>query len=63
MQDNHDRFEQYDRRQQQMLSARPVCVMCGEHIQSEYCWQLEGGLICESCIEECRCETEDYCDY
>lgn len=60
MPDNYDRFEQYDRRQQYRLSLRPVCVICGEHIQSEYCFQLEGGLICESCIEDSRCETEDF---
>ncbi len=36
------------------LRSRPVCAWCGEPIQDEYCYEIDGDLICERCIEDCR---------
>jgi len=42
------------------LKGRPICDECGEHIQSENLYELDGLLFCESCMEGHRHSTEDY---
>lgn len=42
-------------------AKRPVCYECGEHIQDDECWEMNGELICTDCLEanHKKC-TEDY---
>lgn len=43
------------------LRSRPVCAWCGEPIQDEYAYEIDGELICERCIEDCRTSVpEEY---
>ena len=44
-------FYQYDAQQQAELDKLPVCSECDHPIQSETCYEFDGGLICEDCLE------------
>lgn len=54
-------FYRWDAEQTARLLKRPVCYECGEHIQGEDCWEINGELICAECLEaNHRKNTEDY---
>lgn len=61
-----DAYTQWKRREQQEqreLEKLPVCACCGEHIQSEHCYEIEGDLFCMECLDlHFRKNTEDYVD-
>ena len=44
-------FYAYSNRQEEELNRLPKCSCCGEPIQSEYCYDID-GLYCEKCFEE-----------
>lgn len=44
-------FDRYDRQQEEWLNSLPVCDCCGEPIQDEYCYEINGDLICEDCLD------------
>jgi formylmethanofuran dehydrogenase subunit E len=44
-------FEIHDARQSMWLKRRPVCSECDEHIQDECCYEINGELVCEECME------------
>ena len=44
-------FERYDAEQQAELDKLPICAECGKPIQSEKCCEIDGGVICEGCLE------------
>lgn len=48
--DNYDRFEQYDAEREKALWGLPECDCCGEPIQSEYYYEIDGEKICEACL-------------
>lgn len=67
--DNLDAFNWHDERQERMLSRRPKCFWCDDHIQDEHCYEYEGDLYCPDCMEDNHPEymdiyhresTEDY---
>jgi hypothetical protein len=37
--------------QERELLKRPVCVCCSERIADEYCYEINGELICFDCVE------------
>ena len=45
------------------LERLPKCSECDEPIQTEYCFEFNGKLICEHCLKEHRRDTEDYVKY
>lgn len=54
-------FERYDAEQEARLAKRPVCYECGEPIQDDDCWEMNGELICTECLEaNHKKNTEDY---
>lgn len=59
--DNYSEWEHHERQQEAWLRKLPVCYECGEHIQDDDCWELNGELICTDCLEanHKKC-TEDY---
>lgn len=60
MPDNYDLFAMHDAEQERMLDKLPVCDICEEHIQDEYCYEINGDIICESCmVEYFRKDTVD----
>lgn len=44
-------FDRHDRQQEEALDKRPVCCYCGEPIQDDFCYEINGDLICEDCLD------------
>lgn len=56
-------FDRYDREQQQQLERLPVCEGegCGERIQDDLYFDIDGEILCEKCmIRKYGRRTEDY---
>jgi formylmethanofuran dehydrogenase subunit E len=51
MPDNYDQFKRHEAKRQAELDKLPKCSECGEPIQSETCYEIDGGLVCEDCLE------------
>ncbi len=49
--DNYERWERHDAEQERWLNKRPVCCECGEHIQEEHLFDIDGDLVCEDCLK------------
>lgn len=61
--DNYDLWLKHDSQQQEALSRCPVCSCCGEPIQDEYMYIMQGDSFCARCVNEIfRTRTEDYMD-
>ena len=61
--DNYDKWEQHDAEQQRQLARLPECSECGEHIQSDKCYEINDELICPKCMEENHGKwVDDCCD-
>lgn len=61
--DNYDKWEAHDAEQQRQLARLPECSECGEPIQTDECYEINGELICPDCLEENhRKLVDDYCD-
>lgn len=59
--DNYDQWGHLEARQTAWLQNRPVCSHCGERIQDEKLWDINGELYCPDCAEKEFCKwTEDY---
>lgn len=50
--DAYDMWERRERSQQKKLEALPVCDRCGEPIQEDYLWKIDGLLLCEECAAQ-----------
>ena len=44
-------FHRHDEKQQSELDKFPRCSECDEPIQSETCYEINGELVCEECLE------------
>lgn len=44
-------FDRYDRQQEEALDKRPVCCYCGEPIQDDFCYEINGEYFCEDCLD------------
>lgn len=63
MEDNYSIWEQHQRELDAALSKRPVCECCGNHIQDDYTWNIDGELLCDECAaDRYRKHTEDFMD-
>lgn len=59
--DNYGRFEMHDAEESRQLERLPKCDFCGEEIQDEYLYEIDGELYCEECMmEHFRKSTEEY---
>ena len=61
--DYNDLYNGYQAEQDRQLERLPRCSECDEPIQTEYCFEFNGELICEHCLKEHRKFTEDYVNY
>lgn len=43
-------FERHDAAEQRRLERCPRCIECGEHIQAETAYYID-GWICEDCLD------------
>ena len=58
--DAYDQFVRHEAEQQAQLDKLPKCYECGEAIQDEHCYEINGEYICNHCMEENhRVHTED----
>lgn len=61
MSDPYRAWEEKTRREDAWLARRPRCYQCGEHIQSNKLFDVDGILYHRSCfIEQHERPTEDY---
>lgn len=49
--DNYGMWERHQRAMDMRLGRRPVCSICGEHIQDDVAYNINGGLVCRDCLE------------
>jgi formylmethanofuran dehydrogenase subunit E len=53
-------YDNYCREQEREEARLPVCDGCGETIYDEYCYNINGDILCEECMtNEFRRCTED----
>lgn len=61
MLDNLDLYHQWEAAREKELEKRPVCSDCGEHIQEDHFYEVNGEPICPDCMDSgYRRATEDY---
>ena len=57
-------WEQHCAEQERWLNSLPKCEICGESIQDEYMYKIEGQWLCEACKDEylndVRKHVDDY---
>lgn len=52
MKDYNDFFDEWDLEQSRKLEERPMCDVCGDRIQDDYLYRINGDCICPDCIEK-----------
>lgn len=50
--DNYELFQVHDSEQEELLEQRPVCICCGEHIQDEFYYDIDGDTYCDRCLKD-----------
>ena len=53
-------FSRHEAEEDRWLATRPLCAECESPIQDDYCFEFNGDLICEGCLETHKKWTEDY---
>lgn len=54
-------FERHEAEQAKEQAKLPRCAECGEPIQDDHCYEINGELICPDCLRENhRKWTDDY---
>lgn len=46
--------------EERALERLPRCSECDEPIQDDFCYEINGELICEDCLKGYRRSTEDF---
>lgn len=52
MADPYKDFDRWNAEQEEALAKLPVCEECGEPIQDDYMWLIEGETLCDDCARE-----------
>lgn len=57
----YDLWAMDDARKERWLESLPICSECGEPIQDDTCYEINGELICPDCLRDNhrKC-TDDY---
>jgi uncharacterized CHY-type Zn-finger protein len=58
--DNLEQFNIHSQEQEDALEKRPLCSWCRQRIQSEHLYNIDGDLVCQTCINGCKEDTDDY---
>lgn len=54
-------YDRFDAEQTKELERLPRCSECDQPIQGEECWEFNGELICEECLNDNhRKSVEDF---
>ena len=43
-----------DAEAEEWLNSRPVCCHCGDHIQDEFYFEIEGRIYCPDCVDDAK---------
>jgi formylmethanofuran dehydrogenase subunit E len=54
MPDNYDLWEQHQAEQDKQLESCDICSECGNPIQDDHYYNINGDLWCPNCIDDCR---------
>lgn len=46
--------ENYFWEQNEWLSKRPVCDVCGYEVQEDHYYDINGRIFCSHCIDDCK---------
>lgn len=57
--DNYDLWARHDAEKEAELEKLPECSECGEKIQDEYAYYINGEWICERCMKDYRKEVQE----
>lgn len=61
MVDNYELWQRNEQRLEDELAKCPVCSWCGEPIQDEYLYEVDGELLDEICMDKLyRKPTSDF---
>lgn len=61
--DDLDTLYRREHERETRLNRRPKCTLCGELIQSEYCYKIGEDMLCQDCLnEEHRFNVESLID-
>ena len=60
MEDNYSMWQRKEAEAERWLQKRPVCADCGEHIQDEDAYYINGEFICKDCMDAYLVSVEDY---
>lgn len=52
-------FEAWDAERAKWLERRPKCADCGEPIQDDHYYQINGGPVCQYCLDNYRVEINE----
>lgn len=59
--DPHRDFDRYEARRERELAKLPKCKYCGNPIQDEYAYVINGKCLCEEClVDHHRISIADY---
>ena len=59
--DNYSLWQRHDSEQEEALEKLPCCDYCGDTIQDDHYFDINGDIVCEDCLKrEFRKRTEDY---
>jgi formylmethanofuran dehydrogenase subunit E len=59
--DSYDQWEAHDIELERKRARRPECCYCGEKIQDEEAYLINGDFYCEECMErEFKVLVDDY---
>lgn len=62
MMDAYDLWRQRDDEMEAELEKLPVCSHCGDPIQEEYYFEIDGEMYCEDCMNDLfKRYTDSYC--
>jgi formylmethanofuran dehydrogenase subunit E len=50
--DVYDLWKDLDNEQARLLARLPQCECCGEPIQDEHIWEIDGKYYCEDCAKD-----------
>ena len=51
-------FERHSAAQEEKLKRAPICDECGQPIQDDFYYEIDGNKYCEECINNCKVWNE-----
>ena len=59
--DNYDAFVKHEADQEEKMARLPVCDYCGNAIQDDWYYEIDGEKFCPDCMDEhFRKSTDDF---